>query len=107
MVTVCTFEYEAVTATMIGGSLAKESCEEDSLANICVTMSVEVHFISNFIGCVSERYYCWYVRNGHKGWRFGNVEKIDVPVETHVNEPVVRRLTVDVPRRDFGEGVGH
>ena len=107
MATVCAFEKEAVWVVIMGGVLAKKSCEEGSLENICVTMSVEVHFISNFIGCVSERYCCWYVRNGHKGWRFGNVEKIDVPVETHVNEPVVRRLTVDVPRRNFGEGVGH
>ena len=74
----------------MAGSLAKESCEEGSLANVCVTICIEVHFITCFVGCGSERGNRRYVRNGHKYWRLCNVEKINIPVEIDVNGPIVR-----------------
>ena len=50
----------------MAGPLANESCEKGSLANVSVTIRIEVHFITCFVGRGSERGNRRCVRNRHK-----------------------------------------
>ena len=68
-----TVEKKAMEATFMTRSLANESWEECDLANINMTVRIDVHVISSVICCVSDRCCCWCVRDDHKSWWFGNM----------------------------------
>ena len=54
-----TVEKKAMEATFMTRSLANESWEECGLANINMTVSIEIYVIPSFICCVSDRRCCW------------------------------------------------
>ena len=103
MAAVLSFEKKDVKAAVMAETLTNESLLDDSLSDVGVTIFCEVHGIPYFVFSTNESSGCIGSLDVYKRCRFGTVNKINIPVETCLNESVVRCLSANVLCSGFGE----